>query len=43
MKTNTKLKNIKRKESFWKLFYATFKEQKEFFGNYITTYLKNKL
>lgn len=31
MKTNTKLKSIKRKESFWKLFYATFKEQKEFF------------
>ena len=30
MKTNTKLKNIKRKESFWKLFYATFKEQIEF-------------
>lgn len=27
MKTNTKLKNIKRKESFWELFYDTFKEQ----------------
>ena len=30
MKTNTKLKNIKRKESFWELFYDTFKEQIEF-------------
>lgn len=30
MKINTKLKNVKRKESFWKLFYDTFKEQIEF-------------
>ena len=27
MKTNAKLKNIKKKESFWELFYDTFKEQ----------------